>query len=637
MYLKGFNNVKYLNRSYAYTAVLSIFLCLGLTSFKKSNNDSIHYHIKQTIKVLKETNTLSPDSIISISLKEIENAEKYGYVKEHAHLLRLLGLGYYDQGNYAQAFIHFNESHKKCVSIKDSVGIASAINNLAIVYSDMGYYEKALQLDLELLELSKTINDKELIADAYNNLAVDYFDNYNDKALEYYKKALNLYLNENISEGIDLVYNNIGGLFLEQEEYDSAQYYLYKNIYPKSTNNEYLTNTYRYLAEIEYAKNNFNKAILFLEKALALARETEIVYDIEYVAELLHLCYFEIGKFEKAYHMQQLYVAMKDSSKYEETAEIIAQVEAENTFKKEIELSETKQKNVILENQLKLHQQKQFKYIAIIIGCALLLLLLILYRNSRLIAKDNIKLQKQKQKIQLQRDKINELNKTKDKFMAIVAHDLRNPLGGVYKLSEGLETNYDILSEEKIKKYISNIRTTSDKVYELLENLLQWASIQRETLKKEDSEFNLTEVIEESVELLRGVSIEKNISIKYNSIKSNLVFADKTMIKTVVRNLLSNALKFTPTDGNISISIKDDDTFKKVSIKDDGVGISNHDQEIIFNLEKNSTTIGKSKESGVGLGLVLCKEFVELNGGQIGVKSKIKKGSTFFFTVPKSS
>jgi signal transduction histidine kinase len=157
--------------------------------------------------------------------------------------------------------------------------------------------------------------------------------------------------------------------------------------------------------------------------------------------------------------------------------------------------------------------------------------------------------------------------------------------------------------------------------------------VQNGSLQIAATEFNLTKVIRENIELLSENANQKKLNINFNQCDDCFVLADEEMITTVLRNLLNNAIKFSPENSSIKFSISADAEFYKVSIKDQGIGISPADQQLLFNLNNDVRTIGASKEKGTGLGLVLCKEFIELNGGRIGLKSEIGKGSTFYFTV----
>jgi len=246
----------------------------------------------------------------------------------------------------------------------------------------------------------------------------------------------------------------------------------------------------------------------------------------------------------------------------------------------------------------------------------------------------NIEISKQKEELVIQRKELESLNSTKDKFFAIIAHDLKNPFSTVLGLSEMLAREFESFEPEKLKIFIEQIYKYSNNTYNLLENLLQWSMLQTGRMPLRPRLINLNHIIADSTELLRGNAIQKDIAINVSTLDDEVVYADVSMITTVIRNLLSNAIKFTSEKGWINIDIEKVGDFLKVSVKDTGVGIPPEDRQRLFKIDSNPTTIGTSMEKGTGLGLILCKDFVERNGGKIWVESQVGIGSTFSFTVP---
>jgi signal transduction histidine kinase len=331
---------------------------------------------------------------------------------------------------------------------------------------------------------------------------------------------------------------------------------------------------------------------------------------------------------------------MVDSANNLQTIQKITEIEALTKYEKEKLVQQLIHENKEIENEYSLRKEKQIRNSALLLVFTTFILFCLLYRNYRKKSLLNLKLMtkhdeiiSQKEEIESQRDEIEQLNKSKDKFFAIIAHDLKNPLSGIYRLSEIMKQNYEQINSQKLKVYIEQIFISTKKTYELLENLLKWAMVQNGSLQIAATEFNLTKVIRENIELLSENANQKKLNINFNQCDDCFVLADEEMITTVLRNLLNNAIKFSPENSSIKFSISADAEFYKVSIKDQGIGISPADQQLLFNLNNDVRTIGASKEKGTGLGLVLCKEFIELNGGRIGLKSEIGKGSTFYFTV----
>jgi signal transduction histidine kinase len=226
------------------------------------------------------------------------------------------------------------------------------------------------------------------------------------------------------------------------------------------------------------------------------------------------------------------------------------------------------------------------------------------------------------------------LNATKDKFFSIIAHDLRNPFNGVIGFSELLLKGIDKLPHEKIVKYIEFIHAASKTGSSLLDNLLQWSRAQTGRISYEPIKISLVTIAEETIQLLDSDAKRKNISIEQQISHDVVIFADENMVKTIFRNLISNSIKFTNLKGNISLKSEIIGSYVEITISDNGVGIAQENLEKLFRADINLSTRGTDKESGTGLGLLLCKEFVEKHNGKIWVESEVGIGSNFKFTLP---
>lgn len=248
-------------------------------------------------------------------------------------------------------------------------------------------------------------------------------------------------------------------------------------------------------------------------------------------------------------------------------------------------------------------------------------------------AKKTISLQNDE--LEQQRKKLHELNASKDKFFSIIAHDLRNPIAGFLNLTDILSENFSSFSEKESKEFIDLMNHASKQLYNLLENLLQWSRSQTGSIPYEPKIVALKPVIENTIDLLMMNIENKKIKVHIKVNDQCKVYADENMITTVIRNLLSNSIKFSNMNGLITLRADCAEDKVEVSIIDNGVGMKKDDQEKLFRIDKHHTTQGTSNETGSGLGLILCKEFVERNGGKIWVESDLNKGSTFSFTLPK--
>jgi two-component system sensor histidine kinase/response regulator len=226
------------------------------------------------------------------------------------------------------------------------------------------------------------------------------------------------------------------------------------------------------------------------------------------------------------------------------------------------------------------------------------------------------------------------INATKDKFFSIIAHDLRSPLSGLMQILFIIEEDYDSLEDDERQEMITEVANTSKRTYELMENLLEWSSIQTGVIPFNPQEFTLIPILDNLGELYNQNIINKGITLNIKVDPESSVFADKKMTETILRNLVSNAIKFTHKNGTVSVSSDQGDGFVVVKVIDTGVGIRPKELSELFKEDKFQSTPGTAKERGTGLGLVLCKELVEKQNGNMWVESKENEGTTFSFTLP---
>lgn len=243
---------------------------------------------------------------------------------------------------------------------------------------------------------------------------------------------------------------------------------------------------------------------------------------------------------------------------------------------------------------------------------------------------------RERQKVEQHAEELKNLNATKDKFFSIISHDLRNPFSNLLGLSRQLSEDLDSYTPEELRERIKLIEESSKRGYELLENLLEWSMSQRGNIKFNPLRLNLSDVINESVSILENQVKVKNINI-ITEVNGDLsVYADYNMLKVVLRNLITNAIKYSHPDGSVIVraAIKNENEVE-ISVKDKGVGIPEDEIAKLFRIDTKYTTPGTSNEFGTGLGLILCKEFIEKHNGKISVESNVSSGSIFRFTLPK--
>jgi len=239
-------------------------------------------------------------------------------------------------------------------------------------------------------------------------------------------------------------------------------------------------------------------------------------------------------------------------------------------------------------------------------------------------------------KLLAQAEKLKELNATKDKFFSIIAHDLRSPFNGILALSEFLRNDVQDLDAESIREYSEHIYTSAKQAFGLLENLLNWANTQQGGLQFTPKKLWINDLIAREIDNLRSNADQKGILLEKRIDGDIIIEADEKMLETVIRNLISNALKFTHKGGSITVQASLKSGLMELVITDTGIGMSEKVLENLFKIDKGLTVAGTQNEKGSGLGLIICKEFVERHGGELYVESELGKGSRFSFTIPIS-
>ncbi|MDX2471835.1 MAG: response regulator [SAR324 cluster bacterium] len=243
-----------------------------------------------------------------------------------------------------------------------------------------------------------------------------------------------------------------------------------------------------------------------------------------------------------------------------------------------------------------------------------------------------IQLKKQEKEYQ---EKLAQLNRDKDKFFSIISHDLKSPFNGIMGLLELLSSEDNDFSKKEAAIASSEIYLAAKRFYSLLENLLDWSRMQQGKVEPHAVVVNLESLIEDRVDILKAFANQKTITLRNNISADFEVFADQTMTGSVIHNLVSNGIKFTHKGGKINLDAEYQGDYILIRVTDSGVGMKPETVEQLFRIDISHSTLGTANEKGTGLGLQLCKEMVELQGGSLGVESTLGTGTCFYFTLPK--
>jgi len=470
-----------------------------------------------------------------------------------------------------------------------------------------------------------------------------------DLGLDFQLKALGMRLQEKNMALIGYSYNDIANSYYLRKDYNSAIKYFEKSIeIQKEGKNDWaLFYCYVNLASIfnDIKQPGLQKAYLDSAKIIADDLRMKPVYEAYYKVSLSY--YENINDYREVYNQYRLLNAYRDSMKTEGLSHEIARITARY---------ETEKKDREIERQKAQNQKLKLITGLLVTGITFLVLLSILLVRSSVVKKKINKLLEQKNReileknemlernaaeilrqrdeIQHQRDEYQKLNATKDKFFSIIAHDLKNPFSGIIGLTDILISDNKSFSEDELREVYADLNQASKVTYSLLENLLMWARTQTKNLQVFPEIIDADRLNKEIISLYEKQAKARNIEMTGRAEPGLQYLADPNMIRTVMRNLVSNAVKFTGNNGIINITAVKKGLFAEISVEDAGQGLDEENIGKLFRIDVNTLSIGDHRDKGSGLGLILCREFVEMNGGEIGVESTPGKGSIFRFTVP---
>lgn len=610
------------------------------------------------------------DSTIKYFEKSLELYQKLKDTARIAACLNNLGIMYNSIGNTDKAINYYLHSYTISEARNDSLSMTKVLNNIGSILSEtdkidlsIEYFEKALRIRLETddsLNLPLSFHNLGWVyfVKAISFTNKEYSKNYmfltvldttkfNDSTLKYLDLSLNhlktsaelhkvlnnkvdyegvmitialiQYCLNNITESIRLL-ENAKEVLQTNQRFDDA------------------SRTYINLGFIYSKQKNYSKAVDNLLTGLKITEVTKnISHSIIAYTELVNI-YKNMGNFEKALFYSEKLTNAKDSLYTAENIESINKLEIlYNIQKKETELKLAEEREHSL-------QQHNVIYIVTILFMGIIIFgLYIIYnyknKHSLILKNKNEELTELNIELEKSRLKLKEANDSKDKFFSIISHDLKNPVGSIKNLIELLADSYDNMEKEEQIEFLDILKKSTQRIYNLLDDLLTWSRTQINSIEIHIVTTYLYVVSNSALDNIIMNAKNKKIQIINNINKDIICKVDENMIITVFRNLVSNAVKFTNEGGAITInSIIDKEKNEIiVSISDNGIGMSEDIISKLFRIDNVIKQKGTNDEIGTGLGLIICKEFVDKNNGRMWVESEVGKGSTFYFTVPSAS
>ncbi|MEQ8906305.1 tetratricopeptide repeat protein [Ekhidna sp.] len=517
--------------------------------------------------------------------------------------------------NLEQSLENFLSALDYADAVPNRKWYADILTNISGVYFELKNYEAALVKVLEARAIYEELGDNQNISYSANLLAIVYralgeFD----KAYQYNQEALEMLLISNDTSQIIYNYVNTTEILIENGELNKAAENALKAIElaEKFGDRDPQISSLITLSSIYFRQGKINLAKKYVDRGIEVSMKYNFKSQLPNAYMMQSLIESAKGNHGKSYDWIELREAVNDSIRSKEVSDRISELSVQyETEKKENEIERLSADQEIRELEL---QQAQTRNL--LLGIIAVLFILI----------GSITYYLYRQRIRIN-NQLRAVNKTKDKLFSMIAHDIKNPLSAFKAIAHALEENYKSMPEDEVDLFISQLDTTSNKLLDLLQNLLEWSITESGNLRFNPEKIKLKSIVDETTELFQGAIDAKMLNVK-NEVPTDVeVYADYKMLFSIIRNLISNAIKFTKPKGDISIKTKLVDQLLEVSVIDNGKGMTGSQLENIFN--KDSIT----DKDGTGLGLIICKEFVEKNGGRMSVESKDGSGTTFKFTL----
>ena len=612
----------------------------------------------------------------SYAEEALKISEEKDYTKGKVKAYQNIALIYTASGDYSSALKFDNLSLENSLALKDSATLAIDYNNVAHDYYDLGEYDDAYFYFTQSFRVARNINDSLRMAVALHNVGRVF------KELSQYDRALeHIKLSQQMSEDIgDLVgtaysYDELGDIALRKGDYDEAltllskaleltrkyrEYVLEPRILTKMATiamhkNEYAsalafydstyhlhekTNNRFGIAEVELGRGQvyirqekYDEALAAIDNSLIISRQLNAhILEIRGYSKLASIWEMK-GDFKKSLEYFKQYKQLEDTLFSQDMQEKLLRDQLRfETEAKDTQIAELSKLNELRDDQLR--RQEFTRNILVVVMALSVIILVTVYRSGQRRRQINTLLLQHQEEMEKRSEELERLNQVKDKFFSIISHDLRSPINALAGI-------LDLMSKEALKaedfaELTKELRLRFNHTRTLLNNLLDWTLLQMDKLNLQAAKIDLHKIVEENILLLGSIQ-DKKIHLRNNVPLHAIGFADSNTINLVIRNLMTNAIKFTMDGGTVEIDAKEKGFDWIVSVKDNGIGMKPEVLKILFDKTAPYTTRGTANEKGTGLGLILCKEFVEKNGGKIWVESKEGEGSTFWFTLPKGN
>jgi signal transduction histidine kinase len=549
--------------------------------------------------------------------------------------LNFLGNDYIELGEFDEAYYYFTQSFQAARAVRDTMRMDIALQNVGSVFKEMGQFDIALQHFELSANLARQVNDLDafpylLLEEADVRVRQKNFAEALKKIAEAKKQIRARKLTIIETRALRL----LAQIAFQQGDFGRAiSYYDSMTVLYKKADNEYgIADAELGKSKIYLAQRKYDDAVAGLESSLAIAKQLN-------AKKLERECYFTLSQLAEARgdfktslaHFKQ-YKQVQDSLFSQDMMQKLFQGQLRfETANKDSEIASLSRAR---EAQAEAMQRQEFVRNILVVVVALSgILLFSVYRSGQRRIRINKLLMQHQEETRQRTLELEQLNQVKDKFFSIISHDLRSPINALSSILNMMDKQQ--ITPEEFSRLNKELRVQFDHTKTLINNLLDWTLLQMDKLRLQPERLALQPLVDENFKLLDSLNLKETL-LENEVPASTFVKADLNTINLILRNLILNGIKFTENGGRIRVSATEQEGQVKVAIADNGVGIAPEVQKILFDKTSGYSTRGTANEKGTGLGLILCKEFVEKNGGRIWLESEPGKGSTFYFTLNKA-
>jgi signal transduction histidine kinase len=549
-------------------------------------------------------------------------------------VFNFIGNDFVEQGRYDEGYYYFVQSNKVAKAIKDSMHMNVSLHNIGVVFKELGQYDVALKHFQAARNIGEKIGDDDGLA-YYHDERADVFLRSRDYALaeKTLAEARRIILARKITIIEHRTLTKFAQLRFEQGDmagalayYDSAL-----ALHSKSDNEFGTAETNLGKSKVYIAQGRSGEAATLVNGALETGRRLNASQLVSQSYQLLSELAEKNGEYRNALSHYKNYKMFQDSLFNNDMIQEL--FERQLTF-----VTEDKDNEIAMLSRERAQQTSAIKrqeflsnILAVVVALSVVLLFSV-YRSGRRRVRINKLLLEHQAEIKRRSVELEQLNQVKDKFFSIISHDLRSPMNALAGLLDLSEKKH--LDQQEFTQLSKELRQQFNHTKSLINNLLDWTLLQMDTLTIQEDKIELRHMVDDNIKLFTAMQM-KTTTIHNNIPSGTTALADSNMINLVLRNLILNAIKFTESGGIVEVNAREDHGMILVSVSDNGVGIQPEVQKILFEKTTGYSTRGTANEKGTGLGLILCKEFVEKNGGKIWLESTPGTGTTVSFTVPK--